>query len=212
MESVENARALLKNKIEEVLAKSVLDLIPDKNSDVAFEIEFQDQNQKPIKCRCRPLPWNMKEKSLWEEQEKDEDIQWIKGLILENGAEIRKSQFLKAQHVVWFQNNATRLTKTNSRPNCQPSSQHNLQLSFRKIKTMSKITDRFYRPFLKDDIMRCVKCCDVCQNIKLTQPVRHAELIYLTPCRSNQLITTDLAGPYPTNSCTEQQLNPASCK
>ena len=62
MEAVENACALLKNKIEEVSAKSVLDLKPDKNSDVAFEIEFQDPNQKPIKCRCRPLPWNLKEK------------------------------------------------------------------------------------------------------------------------------------------------------
>ncbi|RNA09810.1 Retrovirus-related Pol poly from transposon [Brachionus plicatilis] len=66
-----------------------------------------------------------------------------------------------------------------------------------KSKTKSKITDRFYRPFLKDDIMRCVKCCDVCQKIKLTQPARHAELIYLTPCRPNQLITTDLAGLFP---------------
>ncbi|RNA39717.1 RNA-directed DNA polymerase (reverse transcriptase) domain containing [Brachionus plicatilis] len=62
MEAVENARALLKNKIEEVSAKSVLDLKPDKNSDVAFEIEFQDPNQKPIKYRCRPIPSNLKEK------------------------------------------------------------------------------------------------------------------------------------------------------
>lgn len=62
---------------------------------------------------------------------------------------------------------------------------------------MYKITDRFYRPFLKDDVKECVKCCDVCQKIKLTQPARHAELIYLTPCRPNQLITTDLAGPFP---------------
>ncbi|RNA31087.1 hypothetical protein BpHYR1_049920 [Brachionus plicatilis] len=62
MEAVKNARAFLKNKIEEVSAKSVLDLKPEKNSDVAFEIEFQDPNQKPIKCRCRPLPWNLKEK------------------------------------------------------------------------------------------------------------------------------------------------------
>ncbi|RMZ98174.1 hypothetical protein BpHYR1_016839 [Brachionus plicatilis] len=34
MEAVENARALLKNKIEEVSAKSVLDLKPEKNSDL----------------------------------------------------------------------------------------------------------------------------------------------------------------------------------
>ena len=45
--------------------------------------------------------------------------------------------------------------------------------------------------------MRCVKCCDVFQKIKLTQPARHAELIYLllrTPRRPIQLITTDLEG------------------
>ncbi|RNA05521.1 hypothetical protein BpHYR1_005005, partial [Brachionus plicatilis] len=62
MEAVENARAFLKNKIQEVSAKSVLDLKPERNSDVAFEIEFQDPNQKPIKCRYRPLPWNLKKK------------------------------------------------------------------------------------------------------------------------------------------------------
>ncbi|RNA22772.1 retrovirus-related pol poly from transposon, partial [Brachionus plicatilis] len=99
--------------------------------------------------------------SLKEEQEKDEDIQWIKGLILENGVQKPKISIFES-----------------------PT---------RRI--LYKQYDHF--TFVDDDIMRCVKCCDVCQKIKLTQPARHAELIYLTPCRPNQLITTDLAGPFP---------------
>ncbi|RNA18730.1 hypothetical protein BpHYR1_003668, partial [Brachionus plicatilis] len=62
MGTVENARAMLKNTIKVVSAKSVMGSKPDKNSDVAFEIEFQDPNQKPIKCRCRTLPCYLKEK------------------------------------------------------------------------------------------------------------------------------------------------------
>ncbi|RNA08199.1 Retrovirus-related Pol poly from transposon, partial [Brachionus plicatilis] len=293
MEAVENARAFLKNKIEEVSEKSVLDLKPERNSDVAFEIEFQDPNQKPIKCRCRPIPWNLKEKvnteldrqlkagiirpisfeksvpvefeiqllgnviskvstssesgsehsiddatqntnsssnseseitnadrialnpsssienefeSLKEEQEKDEDIQWIKGLILENGVQKPKISIFESptRRILYKQYDHFTLVdgilyrhsedrygfKTTQLVlpkqvverivNQVLSTIYNGHLG--KSKTMSKITDRFYRPFLKDDIMRCVKCCDVCQKIKLTQPARHAELIYLTPC------------------------------
>ncbi|RNA36430.1 hypothetical protein BpHYR1_040712 [Brachionus plicatilis] len=292
MEAVENARALLKNKIEEVSAKSVLDLKPEKNSDVAFEIEFQDPNQKPIKCRCRPLPWNLKEKvntqldrqlkagiirpsrnrkgfsytkwdqlssghcngcsgyieqeiikvsfeksvpvefeiqllgnviskvssssesgsehsiddatqntnsssnseseianadrialnpsssienefeSLKEEQEKDEDIQWTKGLILENEVEKPKISIFESptRHRYGFKTTQLVLPKqvVERIVNQVHSIIYNGHLG--KSKRMSKITDRFYRPFLKDDIMRCVKCCDVCQKIKLTQP------------------------------------------
>ncbi|RNA27648.1 hypothetical protein BpHYR1_014785 [Brachionus plicatilis] len=62
---------------------------------------------------------------------------------------------------------------------------------------VERIVNEVHSIIYNDDIMRCVKCCDVCQKIKLTQPARHAELIYFTRCRPNQLITTDLAGPFP---------------
>ncbi|RMZ99021.1 Retrovirus-related Pol poly from transposon, partial [Brachionus plicatilis] len=158
--------------------------------------------------------------SLKEEQEKDEDIQWIKGLILENGVQKPKISIFESptRRILYKQYDHFTLVdgilyrhsedrygfKTTQLVlpkqvverivNQVHSTIYNGHLG--KSKTMSKITDRFYRPFLKDDIMRCVKCCDVCQKIKLTQPARHAELIYLTPCRPNQLITTDLAGPF----------------
>ncbi|CAF0837309.1 unnamed protein product [Brachionus calyciflorus] len=53
---------------------------------------------------------------------------------------------------------------------------------------------------LKDEIKIFVKHCDVCQKIKSTQPKRHAELIYLTPSRPNEMITTDLTGSFKTTA------------
>ncbi|RNA36435.1 hypothetical protein BpHYR1_030232 [Brachionus plicatilis] len=47
MEAVENARALLKNKIEEVSAKSVLDLKPEKNS-YSFKTQTRSQSNVDV--------------------------------------------------------------------------------------------------------------------------------------------------------------------
>ncbi|CAF1141079.1 unnamed protein product, partial [Brachionus calyciflorus] len=65
-----------------------------------------------------------------------------------------------------------------------------------KTKTSNKITDRFYRPLLKDEKKECIKHCEICQKTKNTQPKRLAEMLYFTPCRPNQIITTDLTGPF----------------
>lgn len=64
-------------------------------------------------------------------------------------------------------------------------------------KTFQKIYIRFYFPNLREYVKNFVKCCDICQKVKSTQPLRDGEMIYLRPCRPNQIITTDIAGPFP---------------
>ncbi|CAF1114592.1 unnamed protein product, partial [Brachionus calyciflorus] len=78
-------------------------------------------------------------------------------------------------------------------------------------KTSSKISERFYRPFLKDDIKNCIKLCDVYQKVKANQREHKAELLYLTPCRPNQLIRTDLAGPFKSTSIGNQYIQVVIC-
>ena len=64
-------------------------------------------------------------------------------------------------------------------------------------KTIVKATSRFYRPYLKNYINKYVKTCDMCQKIKIL-PTRKAELKYLLPSRTNQIIASDFAGPMQT--------------
>ena len=52
-----------------------------------------------------------------------------------------------------------------------------------------------YRPFLKEEIIKVVRTCDVCQKIKTEQSKKLAEMLIITPTKPNQLITTDIAGP-----------------
>ena len=47
-----------------------------------------------------------------------------------------------------------------------------------KSKTTSKIIERFYRPFLKDEIKNCIKSCDICQRTKQAKNKHLAELLY----------------------------------
>ena len=59
---IEEAREVVADELKQISAKSVIDLEPTINHDVAFEIEFIDPNQKPLRCKFRPLPYNLKEK------------------------------------------------------------------------------------------------------------------------------------------------------
>ena len=52
-----------------------------------------------------------------------------------------------------------------------------------------------YRPMLKEEVIKVVQTCDICQKIKKEHSKKLAEMLYLTPTRPNQLITTDIAGP-----------------
>ncbi|CAF0983933.1 unnamed protein product [Brachionus calyciflorus] len=57
----------------------------------------------------------------------------------------------------------------------------------------------------------CIKLCDVCQKVKANKQEHKAELLYLSPCRPNQLITTDLAGPFKSTSRGNQYIQVVIC-
>ena len=42
-----------------------------------------------------------------------------------------------------------------------------------------------------------MKECDTCQKVKITQPVRKGELHIIRRSRPNELITSDITGPFP---------------
>ena len=63
-------------------------------------------------------------------------------------------------------------------------------------KTLSIMSERFYRPGLADDVVDYVKICDTCQKIKTTRSDKSAEIHNILPTRTNQLVATDLAGPF----------------
>ena len=56
-------------------------------------------------------------------------------------------------------------------------------------KTLSKITSKFYRPLIKEEIKNCIKECDSCQKIKGNIHKHNAELLHLAPSRPNQTNT-----------------------
>jgi hypothetical protein len=154
-----------------------------------------------------------------DEQLKDEDIQWVKMLILKHGE--KKPQINefnnKTQRGLYREYNNLRIidnilyrTKedTNGFNRTQfvlpkqittkvieqiHSSIYNAHLG--RKKTVAKITERMYRPFLKNDIINVVKTCDTCQKIKRDFSKKLAEMLIITPIQSNQLITTDIGGP-----------------
>ena len=65
-------------------------------------------------------------------------------------------------------------------------------------KTRKKVTARFYRPHLKEEIEKYIKTCHACQMVK-TVPSRRAALNYLKPDRPNQIVASDFTGPFKTS-------------
>ena len=55
-------RERIMDSLKTVSANSVIDLEPNKNNDFAFKIELIDPKTKPITTKCRPLPYNLKNK------------------------------------------------------------------------------------------------------------------------------------------------------
>ncbi|CAF1034793.1 unnamed protein product, partial [Brachionus calyciflorus] len=53
------------------------------------------------------------------------------------------------------------------------------------------------RPFLRTEIKKAIKECETCQKIKITTKPNKGELHFLTPTKPNELLTMDLAGPFP---------------
>ena len=63
-------------------------------------------------------------------------------------------------------------------------------------KTYKTMSQRFYRPFLGKDVDKYVQSCDICQKIKSSGQQHKTELKIITPSRTNELVATDLAGPF----------------
>ena len=63
-------------------------------------------------------------------------------------------------------------------------------------RTLKRVFHRYYRPFLKETVTRCIRECDSCQKIKNTQPKRKAKLILILPNKPGKLVTFDCAGPF----------------
>jgi hypothetical protein len=159
-------------------------------------------------------------RSYAEEQLKDDDIQWIKKLILKHGDSkptikkfentIRQILFKEYNKLRVVDNILYRTTEdtngfirtqfvlpkqmTNEVIEQIHSSIYNAHLG--RKKTMQKIIERMYRPKLKEKVIEVIKTCDKCQKINHQQSKRLAEMLIITPTKPNQLITTDIAGPF----------------
>ena len=60
------------------------------------------------------------------------------------------------------------------------------------------MTERFYRPFLGKEIETYVRSCDTCQKVKSSGNPNRAELNIILPQRTNEMVVTDMAGPFKT--------------
>ncbi len=63
-------------------------------------------------------------------------------------------------------------------------------------KTTAKMLTRFFRPNLRERIEKFIRTCHTCQLIKVV-PTQKAPIQFLQPERTNQIVTSDYAGPYP---------------
>ena len=69
--TLNKAREKLQTQFEKCAAKSIKDITGGVKTDVKFEIQLLNPNQRPIYCKMRPLPHNIKDKvqQLLKEQE-----------------------------------------------------------------------------------------------------------------------------------------------
>ena len=159
--------------------------------------------------------------SFKEEQEKDADLEWIKAMIKTHGEnkpsmdkfknKVRRVLHHQYENLCLVEDilyheaedvNGYRYTQYVLPAHIVNKVINNVHSSIfcghlGRKKTVEKIKARFYRPFLNQEVKLFIKTCDRCQRVKNTQPKRRAELQYLRASRPNQLVTLDLAGPYP---------------
>ena len=157
---------------------------------------------------------------LVELQSADENILWIKSLLMEHGASkpsiksfpnatcelmFRQYEYLFVLNGVLYRQGANEnkqflLPKSITSKIIELVHGTSMGGHLGTKKCLGKITQRFFYPNLKDEVIKFIKCCDACQRNKITQPVRRAELKPLTSSYPNQIVTIDLAGPMPITS------------
>jgi len=76
-EKLQEIREIINSELKEISINKVEELKPTTNTNTVFKIELIDPNQKPIKNKCRPLPYHLKDKvkKALDEQEKAGIIQ-----------------------------------------------------------------------------------------------------------------------------------------
>jgi hypothetical protein len=186
----------------------------------SMNTEDDSINNASVIAREPNSSFHEKYTSLVQEQAKDTDLKWIKEFILKCGDS--KPQNIKfdnrMQQIIFKQYDNLRIIEgilyrmtedINGYSITQlvlpkqivqdvikqiHTSIYHAHLGRRK--TLSKITSRFYRPFIKKDVKNFIKECDSCQKIKEYIHKHNANLLFLTPSRPNQLVTTDFAGPF----------------
>ncbi|CAF0900533.1 unnamed protein product [Brachionus calyciflorus] len=151
------------------------------------------------------------------EQKKDPNLVWIMNLIKENGDNKPNiNQFEKVEQRLLFKQydklrliedilyrmyedeNGFHVTKfvlpAQTLIKQIHSSVFNEHLG--RNKTTEKIMVRFNRPFLRKEIKKAIKECEICQKVKNTTGTHKGELHFLTRGKPNELITVDIAGPF----------------
>ena len=156
------------------------------------------------------------------DQDRDHDINWIKKLIV-NHREVKPkiTEFGNAeQRVLYKQYEALRIIDGilyRRTENAHGISQIQLVLPKQAVnevldkihclvysghlvgrKTYKTMTERFYRPFLGKEIETYVRSCDTYQKVKSSDNPNRAELNIILPQRTNEMVVTDMAGPFKT--------------
>jgi hypothetical protein len=62
-DELEQAKNIIQSKLQTIAATSLTQLTPQNNQEFAFRFQLIDPKQTPIKCRVRPLPYHLKEKT-----------------------------------------------------------------------------------------------------------------------------------------------------
>jgi hypothetical protein len=162
--------------------------------------------------------------ALPEEQDKDLDIKWIKDLIKakgepkpklkETGNGVRKALFNQYELLRIVEGSLIKLQVNSDGEWIQkvviplhaiePILEHVhsslLGGHLGHAKTLIKVSQRFYRPFLKQDVLEFVKKCDKCQRAKPSIPKTIVNYCKYEITEPNEMITMDLTGKLPTTA------------
>ena len=155
------------------------------------------------------------------DQEEDEEISWIKNMILQNCDNKPKLDRFETpeQRVLYKEYNSLRVIDGivyRQTEDKHGMNQVQLVLPKQKVievldkihklvysghlgrrKTYRIMAERFYRPFLGKQVEQYVRECDTCQKIKSIGQSKKASLMPIVPKRTNEYVATDLAGPFP---------------
>ena len=155
-----------------------------------------------------------------QDQDQDEEIKWLKDLIVQHGTEKPKvTEFNNTEQRVFYKeySNFQLIDNILYRQAEDQFGINQIQLVLPKKaieevldkvhclvysghlgrrKTYKTMSQRFYRPFLGKHVEKYVQSCDICQKIKSLGQPKRAELKIITPSRTNELVATDMAGPF----------------